>query len=116
MTHPIQVVRAREQRQRLGEGERDLWYNLRGRRLLGYKFRRQLPVGPFIADFACVSARLIIETDGESHGCDDQAEHDTRRTAWLEQEGWRVIRFWSHELSDMENVRERILLALEPSP
>ena len=102
----------------MGHLELDLWYRLRGRRFLGYKFRRQMPIGPFIADFACTSARLIIETDGESHGFDEQERRDAQRTAWLERNGWRVIRFWSNELaSDLDNVMERIALALDgPHP
>jgi very-short-patch-repair endonuclease len=101
----------------MSDTERRLWYSLRDRRFLGYKFRRQVPIGPFIADFACKSARLIIETDGYSHGFDDQEEHDIRRTVWLNLNGWRVLRFWNGELaSDMNNVLERIFSALEEPP
>ena len=64
------VTRAREQRQNMADSEKRLWHALRSRRFLGYKFRRQVPVGPFIADFACKSARLVIEIDGDSHGND----------------------------------------------
>jgi len=117
MPRALRVTRAREQRQNLSDTERRLWYNLRDRRFLGYKFRRQVPVGPFIADFACKSARLIVETDGDSHGFDHQQERDVRRTLWLNQNGWRVLRFWNSELaSDMNNVLERILNALEHQP
>lgn len=107
----------------MSDTERRLWRGLRDRRFLGYKFRRQVPIGPFIADFACKSARLVIETDGARHGFDDQEQRDLRRTQWLEQNGWRVVRFWNGELaSDMNNVLERIFNALEgqqpsqPSP
>ena len=92
MRRSLRVTRAREQRQIMSDSERRLWYHLRDRRFLAYKFRRQVPIGPFIADFACKSARLIIETDGESHGYDDQELRDFRRTLWLYQNGWRVLR------------------------
>jgi len=117
MRRSLRVTRAREQRQIMSDSERRLWYHLRDRRFLAYKFRRQVPIGPFIADFACKSARLIIETDGDSHGYDDQELRDFRRTLWLNQNGWRVLRFWSGELaSDMGNVLERIFNALEGEP
>jgi very-short-patch-repair endonuclease len=117
MQRALRVTRAREQRQILSDTERRLWYNLRDRRFLGYKFRRQVSIGPFIADFACKSARLIIETDGDRHGFDDQYERDVRRTLWLNKNGWRVLRFWNSELaSDMNNVLERIFSALEDQP
>ncbi len=101
----------------MSDTERCLWYKLRDRRFLDYKFRRQVPIGPFVADFACKSARLIIETDGDCHGFDDQQQRDVRRTLWLNQNGWRVLRFWNGELaSDMSNVLERIFNALEDQP
>ena len=117
MPQALRVVRAREQRQNMSDTERRLWYRLRDRRFLSYKFRRQVLIGPFIADFACKSARMIIETDGDSHEFDDQQERDIRRTQWLNQNGWRVLRFWNGELaSDINNVLERILNALEDPP
>src|SRR5579864_6636309 len=103
MARPLLVRRARDQRQQMGAVEERLWFALRGRRFLGYKFRRQVPIGPFIADFACKSARLIIESDGEHHGNDHAELRDALRTAWLEARGWRVLRFWTSELaSEME--------------
>lgn len=92
------------------DAERRLWATLRGRRLRGYKFRRQHPVGPFILDFVCIEHRLVIEADGGQHS--DNATDD-RRTAWLSRRGWRVIRFWNNEiLSNTEGVQEAILEAL----
>jgi very-short-patch-repair endonuclease len=85
---------ARALRRDMTEVERRLWFLLRGRRLEGGKFRRQHLVGPFIADFACVRHRLIVELDGGQHA-EAQAAYDVRRTAWLEAHGWRVIRFWN---------------------
>jgi len=73
--------------------ERRLWWGLKGR-ALGCYFRRQHPVGPYIADFACVRARVIVETDGDSH---DEAR-DARRDRYLAERGWRVIRFCDSEI------------------
>jgi very-short-patch-repair endonuclease len=87
-----------------------LWGCLRGRRLVGYKFRRQHPLGRFIVDFACIEHRLVIEADGGQH-CD--SPDDERRTAWLERRGWRVLRFWNNEvLTNSEGGQETILAAL----
>ncbi len=67
-----------------------LWRLLRDRRLNGLKFRRQVPIGPYIVDFLCVSARLIVEADGSQHG---QSIRDERRDAYLARQGWAVVRF-----------------------
>jgi 5-methyltetrahydrofolate--homocysteine methyltransferase len=67
---------------------------LRGKRLAGLKFRRQHVVGNYIADFVCLPARLIIEIDGDTHGDDEAAITDAKRTAEMERSGYRVIRFW----------------------
>ena len=103
-------LKARVLRRGMTDAERRLWAVLRGRRLQGYKFRRQHPLGPFIADFACIEHRLVIEADGGQHA--DNAA-DQRRTAWLESRGWRVLRFWNDNvLADTEGVQEAILQAL----
>jgi very-short-patch-repair endonuclease len=73
------------------------WELLRDRRLSGVKFRRQHPIGPYFADFACVSRNLVIELDGEHHAF--QAEEDRRRTDAMIREGWRVLRFWANEMA-----------------
>ena len=76
-----------------------------------YKFRRQYPVDRFVADFACIEHRLIIEADGGQHAENVQ---DEERTAWLEKQGWRVLRFWNNDiLSNTESVMETILAVLE---
>jgi len=100
----------------MADSERRLWTALRSRRFLGYKFRRQVPIGPFIADFACRSRRLIIEIDGGSHGNDIQETRDTERTRWLERRGWRVIRFWTSDLASMDDVAAQIFQVLEGAP
>lgn len=109
---------ARQLRQRLTPEERRLWYQLRDRRFARFKFRRQHPVGPFILDFACCAAHLAVELDGGQH--DERSGYDERRTAWLERQGWRVLRFWNNELIDNEEaVLAQILKALVsqlPSP
>jgi very-short-patch-repair endonuclease len=87
-----------------------MWSALRDRRLKRYKFRRQHPVGGFIADFACTQHALVIELDGGQHA--DSAA-DARRTAWLESQGWMVIRFWNSDvLTNTEGVVEAVLRAL----
>jgi very-short-patch-repair endonuclease len=88
-------LRARTLRATMTDAERRLWSVLRSRRLQGYKFRRQRPIGPFIADFACIEHRLVVEADGGQHL---EGEYDARRTAWLEARGWRVLRFWNNEI------------------
>ena len=78
--------------------ERKLWSELRGRKLHGHRFRRQHPVGPFIADFICLEAKLIIEIDGSQHAEELQALKDRERTIWLEKAGYRVLRFWNGDV------------------
>jgi very-short-patch-repair endonuclease len=108
---------ARRLRRAMSDAERALWYLLRDRRLRGYKFRRQRPVGPFIVDFACIAHCLVIEADGGQHA---ESETDASRTQWLEAHGWRVLRFWNNEiLHNRDGVVETILRAIEeasPSP
>ena len=96
-----------------------MWSILRDRQLECYKFRRQQPLGAYIVDFICLSHRLIVEIDGGQHAM--QIARDEARTAWLEGQGFRVIRFWNNQvLDELEGVRESIvgeLRSLEaPSP
>jgi len=107
--------RARTLRSQSSEAEKALWKYLRGRRLAGYKFRRQVVIEPYIVDFVCLEARLIIEAGGGQHG--DQAAYDARRTARLERMGYRVMRFWNHEiLGELQGVLEQIRSALVEAP
>jgi guanylate kinase len=85
---------AREMRQDPTPAEDLLWWRLRGGEL-GFHFRRQHPVGPYIVDFACLKARLVVETDGDSH---ENEAKDARRDRWLAEHGWRVIRFDDSEV------------------
>ena len=107
--------RARALRSEATEVELVLWKHLRGRRLKGYKFRRQVVIGSYIVDFACLEAKLIIEADGGQHA--DQAVYDAKRTARLEAMGYRVMRFWNHEiLGELNHVLEQIQTALIEAP
>ena len=90
-------VRARTLRKTSTDAERALWHRLRDRRLAGQKFRRQHPVGPYFADFACVEAGLVIELDGGQHAEPDAACADARRTAALNAVGFHVMRFTDRE-------------------
>jgi len=94
--------------------EHRLWQILRGKRLQGYRFKRQCPIDHYIVDFVCLSHRLIVEADGGQH----EASRDARRDAYLIGQGFRVLRFWNTDIFDNEEgVAERILPALaDPSP
>src|SRR5438132_8224031 len=85
--------RARILRREMTEAEKRLWQMLRLRQTEGYRFRRQVPIGRFIADFVCHTARLIVEIDGGQH--DLSSEEEASRTRFLEAEGYRVLRFWN---------------------
>ena len=100
---------SRRLRREMTDAERKLWQHLRGRQLDGFKFRRQHPVPPYIADFCCVERKLIVELDGSQHN-----EHkDAARTRFLESLSWKVIRFWDNEaLLQTEAVVEAIWNAL----
>ena len=107
---------ARHLRRQQTEAERRIWSRLRDRRFGDAKFRRQHPVGPYITDFCCPEAALVIELDGGQHASWRNA--DARRTAFLEAQGFRVIRFWDNDVMvNTEGVLERIAQALEhPHP
>jgi len=88
--------RATELRQAQTLAEQKLWARLRRKQLYGLKFRRQHPIGRFIVDFCCLSKKLVIELDGDSHS--EQEEYDQKRTAWLQERGYRVIRFTNRQV------------------
>lgn len=93
--------------------ERKLWARIRNKQLGGYRFRRQHTFGPFIADFACVEMRLVVELDGGQHGFNDGAR-DARRDAFIENEGWAVVRFWNDDVyRNMDGVLETIFNTCE---
>ncbi|MGK9050037.1 endonuclease domain-containing protein [Neorhizobium petrolearium] len=101
---------ARRMRKALTEAELKLWNALRGHRLMGLGFRRQLPIAGYIVDFACPTHRLIVEIDGSQHGNDADLRYDADRTRRLEKDGWIVLRFWNDDvLKDIDNVCLHIL-------
>jgi very-short-patch-repair endonuclease len=119
--HPITRQRARRLRAEMTPQERRVWAKLRElNRMLGLHFRRQAPIGPFIADFADLGRRLVIEVDGGGHG----GERDVARDEWLGTQGFQVLRFWNSQISgNIEGVMQMILdavgggsLADAPSP
>ena len=111
-SQPTQAA-ARELRRSLTPAEQALWRALQGRRLAGLKFRRQHAVGPFVLDFYCPSAKLVVEVDGPIH--DTRAEQDAARTEHMQAFGYRVLRFRNEEvLTNLDVVLERI--AQEAAP
>jgi very-short-patch-repair endonuclease len=92
--------------------EQKLWWCLRDRRLNGFKFRRQYPIGPYVADFYCAECNLIIELDGDSHS--EREDYDRRRTEWLQQDGVAVVRFVNTDVFDhLGSVLDAILRECE---
>jgi very-short-patch-repair endonuclease len=109
--------RARTLRRDLTQAERILWSALRAHRLNGASFRRQTPVGPFVADFLCHAAKLIVELDGDNHFDVDQEKRDARRTAFLKSRGFTVIRFTNLDvMKNRVGVLETIVNTLAESP
>jgi very-short-patch-repair endonuclease len=96
------------------DAERKLWKHLRAKRFGGFKFRRQHRIGPYFVDLCCVKQRLIVELDGGHHA--EQQERDATRTAYLTEQGYRVIRFWNEQVNcEIDNVLEAIYAALVDS-
>ena len=115
MTRIDRFRRATAQRLRSDttEAEQKLWRALRKVPVYGSHFRRQVPIGRYVADFGCLKARLLIELDGGHHSRDDVAARDESRTRWLESEGYRVIRFWNAEVTEnLDGVLDTIYAAL----
>jgi very-short-patch-repair endonuclease len=94
-----------------------LWSRLRRKTLSGHKFRRQHPIGIYIADFACVSGWLVIEVDGARHSSDSELRYDARRDAFMREKGWRVFRLSNLDVyKNLDEVLEGIIRALPPPP
>jgi very-short-patch-repair endonuclease len=93
--------------------ERILWRALKEIPLEGSHFRRQAPIGPYVVDFFCPAKRLIIELDGGHHNDEEQARRDLERQRWLENEGYRVVRFWNSDISsNLAAALERVYVEL----
>ncbi len=102
---------ARQLRRSPTDAERKLWYLLRSLKPLGLYFRRQAPIGIYIADFAWHAGKMIVELDGSQHA-DIRSAYDAKRTRWLESQGYRVLRFWNNDvLKISRSVGEAILEA-----
>jgi very-short-patch-repair endonuclease len=95
-------------RRNLTDAEQRLWHYLRQKQINGFHFRKQCPVGPYIADFACLSAKLIVEVDGGQHA--DSATDDAR-DAWFTAHGYRTLRFWNNDV--LQNTEGVILTITE---
>lgn len=118
--YPLILERARELRQPQTAAEATLWHHLRNRNLI-YKFRRQHPIERFIIDFYCAEAKLCIEIDGDSHLKAEQAEYDAARTEYLEQLGYKVIRFTNDDVrynihAVVDEIIKQVEMRIAPHP
>lgn len=105
------TARARSLRKVENDAEAALWSELRARRLAGHKFVRQLPIGPYFADFACREALLVVEVDGSQHA---DSEYDAKRNAFMNANGWSVVRFWNADvLQEREAVLDTLIAILD---
>jgi very-short-patch-repair endonuclease len=112
---PVTKARSQELRRDMTDAERKLWSVLSARQLGGVKFRRQVPLGPYIADFASHEAKLIIEIDGGQHA--ENRSHEDVRSAFLRDEGYQVLRFWNNDvLGNLEGVHAIIVAAIGELP
>jgi very-short-patch-repair endonuclease len=107
---------ARALRKQPTDAERALWHRLRGRQITGVKFRRQVPIGPYIVDFASFCPRIVIELDGGQHAETEHRERDATRDAWLGERGFRVLRFWDNDvMTNLEGVLSVLLEVIRDS-
>ena len=110
---PKSRAHARQMRKKLTDAELKLWNELRAHRLMGIGFRRQFPIAGYIADFACLTHRPIVELDGSQHAVNENEAYDAWHTSRLESDGWTVLRFWNDEvLKDIDGVCAHILKIL----
>jgi len=116
----MNLKHAKKLRSNMTDAEQRLCYRLRGNRFDGVKFKRQVPIGPFIVDFACMHRKLVLEIDGGQHS---ESETDKRRDQWLRAQGFHVLRFWNNDVLQQTNsMLEMIMAALNdrqpvsPSP
>ena len=103
--------RAKSLRREMTEAEIKLWQHLRAGRLGGYRFRKQQPIGSYIADFLCAKHKVIVEADGSQH---HESAHDEKRDGWLNAQGYNILRFWNCDiLNDIESVKNSIYATLD---
>ncbi len=115
----MSTAHARTLRKNMTDAEKRLWQRLNRRQLCGVRFRRQAPIGNYIADFVCFECALIVELDGGQHA--DQTLYDERRTHWLESQGFCVLRFWNNEVLEntagvLEVIRDSVEKRRLPPP
>ncbi|MER8728006.1 endonuclease domain-containing protein [Mesorhizobium sp. M1027] len=102
---------AKSMRRGMTDAELKLWNELRAHRLMGMSFRRQVPIGPHIIDFACSTHSLIIEVDGSQHADPESVQRDEARSAYLNASGWTILRFWNDDVvRDIDNVCQHIVI------
>ena len=110
----MSLAQAKKLRSDMTDAERRLWYRLRAHRFAGHKFKRQVPIGPYVADFACLGRKVIVEVDGGQHA---DSQKDAERDHYLRSEGFHVLRFWNNDvLRNTDGVLEMILRALATAP
>ncbi|MCZ7480170.1 endonuclease domain-containing protein [Rhizobium rhizogenes] len=107
--HSGKTAQARKLRRDETDAEYRLWYELKDRRLNGFKFGQQVPLGPYIADFVCREQMLVVELDGSQHA---SSMHDRQRTLWLNNHGYAVLRFWNHEIFEELSFTLNTILAV----
>lgn len=112
--NPEQREFARQLRKNMTDAERWLWGVLRCEQLHGFKFRRQAAIGDFVVDFVCFARKLIVELDGGQHAEEEAKIYDANRTAWLNSQGFRVVRFWNQdEFENLDGITDVIWKSLE---
>jgi very-short-patch-repair endonuclease len=108
---------AQKLRRDMNQTEWRVWDRIRARQVAGWKFRRQHPLGPYFVDFYCPAARLVVEIDGPTHGEERQWAYDDRRTEWLKQQGYEVLRFWTADVDEsLDDVVATISVARRTAP
>ena len=111
---PKPIGLARNLRRKESDAERKLWSKLRPRQFENLKFRREHPIGKYIVDFVSLEKKIVVEVDGGQHNEPGNMEKDERRTSWLENEGYHVIRFWNNDvIPNIEGVGLKILELIE---
>ncbi|WP_137932074.1 endonuclease domain-containing protein [Mesorhizobium comanense] len=102
---------AKSMRRAMTDAELKLWNELRAHRLIEMRFSRQVPIGPYIVDFACSTHRLIVEVDGSQHADPDHLQYDEARSTYLKASGWTILRFWNDDvIRYIDNVCQHIVI------